>query len=237
MWTSVSRAVRSPSRTEHDLTLVTPRLLITGNRDFESEELTAYEAGYRALPADHISLDVTAFFNKYDKLAALELGSPADVVPMILEYRNGMEGETSGVEVFAGWNVTSRWELTAGYSYIKMNINARAPMETVKNPAASSGFLEGNTPVNQFQFRSSLDLPFHLEFDTAVFYVDDLPSQEVSDYVRVDARLGWKPMENLDAGLVFQNLVEAHHKEFSGSSGTVGTEVPRSVYGKITWRF
>ncbi|MBI5184376.1 MAG: TonB-dependent receptor [Nitrospinae bacterium] len=237
LWTSVSRAVRSPSRTEHDLTLATPRLVITGNRNFESEELTAYEAGYRALPTDHVSLDVTAFFNKYDKLAALELGSPAGVVPMILEYRNGMEGETSGVEVFAGWNVTSRWELTAGYSYIQMNINARAPMEAVKNPAASSGFLEGNTPVNQFQFRSSLDLPFHLEFDTAVFYVDDLSSQEASDYVRVDARLGWKPMENLDAGLVFQNLAEGHHKEFNGSSGTVGTEVPRSVYGKISWRF
>ena len=218
-------------------TMHVAQTVIAGNRNFESEELIAYEAGYRALPVEHVSLDVSAFFNQYDKLAALELGSAAGAIPMILQYQNGMEGETHGMEVFAGWDVTSRWKLTAGYSYIQMNINARTPMETVRNPAANSDFLEGNTPVNQFQLRSALDLPFHLELDTAFFYVDDLPSQEASDYVRVDARLGWKPMEDLDFDLVFQNLVEGHHKEFEGSSGTVGTEVPRSVYGKLTWRF
>jgi iron complex outermembrane receptor protein len=78
LWAAVSRAVRIPSRAEHDIqinALVLPPgisqnpgplpVLVSffGNNDFDSEELLAYEIGYRTLIHDLVSIDVAAFYN------------------------------------------------------------------------------------------------------------------------------------------------------------------------------
>ena len=53
---------------------------------------------------------------------------------------------------------------------------------------------------------------------------------------RLDARLGWRPLPSLTIAVVGQNLLTDHHAEFGGgSSGT--TEIERSVYGKVVWRW
>lgn len=75
-WTSVSRAVRTPSRVEHDGSLNVAMLpppspfmpfpisvTINGDESFDSEKLTAYEAGYRYTPDREISLDIAFFYN------------------------------------------------------------------------------------------------------------------------------------------------------------------------------
>ena len=51
-------------------------------------------------------------------------------------------------------------------------------------------------------------------------------------------RLAWHATPQLELAIVGQNLVEARHREFGSSfTGTAPSEIPRSVYGKITWRF
>jgi iron complex outermembrane receptor protein len=70
-WGSVSRAVRTPSRLDEDIQLtdfatVTPLpiyLRVSGNRLFRSEELIAYETGYRTLLTSHCYLDLALFYN------------------------------------------------------------------------------------------------------------------------------------------------------------------------------
>ena len=47
-----------------------------GNDDFESEELIAYEAGYRWQAVADLSFDLALFYNDYEGLASLELGEP-----------------------------------------------------------------------------------------------------------------------------------------------------------------
>ncbi len=86
VWAAVSRAVRTPSST--DLYVLnnrvvtqpplSPPILITvvGNPDFKSEELLAYELGYRAEPTKQVSFDVTAFYNVYDRLEQFVQGAP-----------------------------------------------------------------------------------------------------------------------------------------------------------------
>ena len=77
VWGSISRAVRTPSRGEHDVSLavLSPGgpLTISGNDKFESETMTAYEVGYRFTPSDNISVDTTAFYNNYDELRTTEI--------------------------------------------------------------------------------------------------------------------------------------------------------------------
>jgi iron complex outermembrane receptor protein len=50
--------------------------------------------------------------------------------------------------------------------------------------------------------------------------------------------LAWRPIKNLELSLVGQNLIHAHHLEFNRSFiNEAQSEVDRSVYGKVTWRF
>src|SRR5438094_7919943 len=100
---------------------------------------------------------------------------------------------------------------------------------------------EGRSPRHQAQVHSLLDLTRNLQFDTAVYYVDNLPSLRVPvpGYVRLDFRLGWRPNRNLEVSLVLQNLLDNHHPEFGNSPENfdVATEVRRSIYGMASWRF
>ncbi len=139
-------------------------------------------------------------------------------------HENTEHAETVGVEIAATWNVTDYWKLIGGYSWL--NVKGRRDIGLV-----------GNDPNNQFHFRSWLNLPWKLEFDSALYYVDAIPNFTIPSYLRLDLRLGWKPIKNLDLSLVLQNLLQNRHPEFDTISGLHATEVPRSVYGKVTWRF
>ena len=97
IWGAVSRGVRTPSRFDRDL--INPRL-VAGGPDFTSETLVAYELGYRGQPATNLSLSVSAYYNVYDNLRTAE-ASTAAVFPLVI--RNGMRGETYGVETWAAW--------------------------------------------------------------------------------------------------------------------------------------
>lgn len=76
-WFAVSRAVRTPNVTE-DAALarslpsptvppVFPR--VTPNTNLDSEEVLAYELGYRAQATDKLSVDIALFYNVYDNLS------------------------------------------------------------------------------------------------------------------------------------------------------------------------
>lgn len=45
-----------------------------------------------------------------------------------------------------------------------------------------------DNPKHQLHLRSYLDLPYNLEFDATLYFVDKLVYQDVSSYARLDAR-------------------------------------------------
>ena len=79
-WASVARAVRTPSRLEQDVRVNlfafplpdgTPmQVSVLGNPNLQSEELLAYEIGYRIEATPRLSFDIAAFYNDYDLAAA-----------------------------------------------------------------------------------------------------------------------------------------------------------------------
>ncbi len=249
LWAAVSRSVRTPARSNDDIRInfatfpapdgSTNVMAIFGDDDFDSEELVAYEAGYRVEPTDNLYLDVAAFYNVYANLLTkepdvpffeLSPSPPHLVIP--LRFDNRMDGETYGAEIAAGWNVTEFWKLAAGFTYLDVSLEPDSSSADIEAESA-----EGFDPRHQFHIRSYLDLPHNVEFDTALYYVDSLPAQDVSSYVRLDVRLGWRPTENLDLSLGIQNLLDGHHKEYGLAEGARATEAERAVYGKVTWRF
>jgi iron complex outermembrane receptor protein len=83
-----------------------------------------------------------------------------------------------------------------------------------------------------------MDLLPNVEFDTNVRYVDKLPNLQTPSYLELDLRLAWRPRKNLELALVGQNLLQDRHAEFSRTFVNIPrTEIERSFFGKITWRF
>src|SRR5260370_42235088 len=99
----------------------------TANRQFRSEELIAYETGFRALATSHFYLDLALFYNSYRDLYSFQVGTPFlentpspahAVIPLLTS--NGIRGTTKGFEVTPDWKPVSWWELKTSYSHLEM---------------------------------------------------------------------------------------------------------------------
>ena len=245
-WVSVSRAVRTPSRAEEDISLTQAApppyppgtsLTILGNTGFESEELMAYEIGYRAAPLDKLAFDLTLFYNNYNCLRS-EQQNPLNPAQFVLA--NDLYGDTYGGEISATWRALDWWRLEPSYTLLHMRLHAHTDSNGYTD-YASVAQDEGSSPQNQFSLRSSMDLPHDVTFDTALRYVDNLPYFHIKSYFELDGRLAWKINQHWEIAIVGQNLLHDQHAEFGPSyintqNGNI-TEIPRSIYGKITWQF
>jgi iron complex outermembrane recepter protein len=229
LWAAVSHAVRSPSRLDTELAIPSspPHTLIGGGELFDSEKLIAYELGYRADLNRRLTLSLSTFFHDYDELRSVE---PIPGAPGTLIILNGLSAETYGAELSTIWRAADFWRLRFGYTLFEKDI-------TVEAADVNRGTGEGNDPHHQFLLHSILTLPGNVEFDSFFRYVDRLnqPGPTVPSYFSLDLRLAVHPAENIEIALVGQNLLDRRHAEF----GPVATrqEIPRSVYGKVTWRF
>ena len=89
-----------PTRFDTDIRFTggLPFVLITGNPDFRSETLIAYEAGFRSQPIERVSYELAVYHNRYDDLRSQER---LDGLPITVG--NGVGGLISGIELGATW--------------------------------------------------------------------------------------------------------------------------------------
>jgi iron complex outermembrane recepter protein len=251
VWAAVSRATRTPALFELDGRLneaalpsgpaPSPPILVSllGNPNLKAENLTAYELGYRIEPTKRLSFDAATFYNVYGNLitevpnATGFEASPAPPHLLISStWQNLDSGETHGAELSAQWQVLDHWRLMASYTFLQMQLGP----DTSFPPESSS-------PQQQFQVRSYLDLPHNVEFNGAIYYIDQISTQSggnmatIPSYVKLDLGLTWRPCKSLEIGIWGKNLLENEHPEFPSQETTRITEIPRSVMATITWRF
>ena len=246
LWMSVSRAVRIPSDYEESarvgfmaapgpggLPYVTAG---SGNSGTRSEQLIAYEAGYRMQPARRLSFDAVSFYNIYHHLIGVAFAKPfletAGVQPHVivpLQFENNQDGKSYGVEFSSNYIPLSFWKLTGSYSWLHLTLH---PADILTR------FPAGSSPSHTFQVHSNLSLRRNLEFDNSFYWVDRLRAQPVPAYLRLDTRLAWHPAERLEFSVNGQNLLRPLHPEFNFPTDIQGKdEVSRTVYGKIRWQF
>lgn len=238
LWASISRAVRTPSRVDRDIAAsfaLNPALPVfgrlLGKKDFDSEQLLAYEIGYRIQPTDRLFVDLAAYYNRYDDLFSVESRTPflepgRLIIPF--QFDNKMKARVYGGELAADWRWLDWWRWRFSYSYLQINLTRKpGSNDTVTVPAT-----EGGSPHNQVSLTSFVNLPGNLEMDGIFRYVDSLPGQNVGRYFNLDLRLGWHPTKNVELALVGQNLLQGHHAEWGD-----GTKIQRGIYTKATWRW
>ena len=257
LWASIGRAVRTPSRAENGVDLlnsvsliptfapppypeeVVVAITVKGNRDYESEELLAYELGYRFVPANILSLDMSVFYNDYDKLRSFELKESVPhetYTEYPLRFENELKGKTYGFELAATWQAADWWQWDMAYSYLWIDIDTRSEAHKEQND---------DGPQHQVSLRSAVNLSKDLDLDLWLRFVDDVKAlnsrkgsrTEIDSYFMLDLRLAWRPNDKVEIALVGQNLLDDEHPEFVQESFTEPTEVERGMYGKVTWRF
>jgi iron complex outermembrane receptor protein len=226
-WTAVSRAVRSPSRFDRDL--VSPGT-VGGGEAFASENVIAWEAGYRMDPLDRVSLSLAAFHNRYDHVRSFNRVAPR---PAPLVLANDRDATSSGVELSARYQAAPWWRLRGGATWMTTTFR-----DTSAAVVPGSSAFEARDPRSQLLVQSMMDLPGHLQLDLVGRHVHDIPASvlgpSVPRYATFDARMAWR-MSQWELSVVGQNLGAAEHSEFD--SPALQHEIPRSVYGKLafTW--
>jgi iron complex outermembrane recepter protein len=252
VWAAVSGAFREPSREDVSIDLILAifpgspathgqpiEATLFGSPSIQAEKLTAYESGYRYEPNKWLSLDVATFYNKYHHLIAINPGDPflsIDPLPLHIVIpstpENMMNGNTYGAEMSATINASRSWKVSPAYSWMRMNLH-QEPGSHDPNPQ----IIQGDGPEHQFQVRSYVSLPHHVDLDTSVAFTGALPDQHVPSYTRLDARLARKFGESLELSLVGQNLLDSQRREFNANDASLATFLRRSAYLKLSFRF
>ena len=228
VWGAVSRALRTPSRIDRDFFVPgQPPYLLAGGPDFRSEEVMAYELGYR-LRHRALMMSLATFYNRYDRLRSLEQTNPPAASPVVIG--NGVEGQSYGAELTADYKVTDAWRVRAGYTEMRVNLWTK-PGST----DATAGRNESHSPDRQFSLHSSLDLPLDLQLDGGLRYVGEIANQQLPAYTELDARLTWSPTGQVDLSVVGQNLLHRRHAEFG--TPTTRRQIERGVHGAVQWHF
>ena len=254
VWGAVSRAVRTPSLIDNGLVLdissfpvpTGPASVVPGRatinytaHSVSSEELTAYEIGYRIQPTKKILVDIATFYNVYDGLTTSRSQNSFSFAPVpnfvstTTEF-NGANAESYGTELSVTYQALETWRIHLNYTYTQIEEHQRTlvPINELSD--------EGSSPAHQFSLRNSFDLPHNVQLDGTLRYVDSwgTPTALVPSYVTADARIGWKATSRLEFSIVGRNLFQSKHLEGYASSVVYGNyEIPRSVFGKISYSF
>jgi iron complex outermembrane receptor protein len=252
LWGAVSRAVRTPSRLEHDITSLQKTVptgapspfpsavaaIFKANSQFGSEEVVSYEIGYRTTAINNLSIDFTAFYNDFRSIRSGEDGAlipPSNLTdPAIIpvNIKNSLSAHIYGFEVATVWQMLDWWRWDANYSLLKADYSRQDADDQL-----------GFSPQQRVSLRSALSPWENIELDILFRYVDTnkaispFGTAIIKDYVSMDIRLAWQPIKDIELSLVGQNLLAKKHLEYRQEFITTDTEIDRGMYGKLTWHF
>lgn len=247
-WAAISRAVRTPSLLEHNISIsgvpfITPGGPIfpqlAANSNIDSERVVAHEIGYRAQPTNRLSVDTALFYNRYANLVGLRIDPlvpgplPGSAV-LPVRYANNEDATTYGFELSSTYSAGKHWQLTGAYSYLRMDVR---PDASSVGLTAGLEADEGKSPHHQIYLRSSHELSSRLHLDIIARYVSALRgfNPVVPGYLTSDVQVAWAPRDALELAIVGQNLLDSHHPEFGPNP--IPSEVRRSFYAKASLRW
>jgi iron complex outermembrane receptor protein len=244
LWLAVSRAVRVPSRNEHDqyeLDSIAENEdgeieygLLMASPTFQPEKLTAYEAGYRFLTARRLSVDVASFVNVYDDLQTTDTGdavvtlTPFAGVQTPLLRANNAYGRVMGIETTVFWTVNNRLQLSGNYTRLHMRLHARGA-----SGDEGAQDVEEKNATNLVYARAYLDLPYDIDFAGELRYVSAIAGEEIPAYMDGNIHISRVIREGLRLNLTVNNLIHRRHAEWDG-----GDQVQsRALRASLTWTF
>ena len=235
---SISKAYQTPSFAKNSFYL--PKALpepfppitaalVMGNKDLGTENMTAYELGYRTTLFNKVGFNAELYYNEIDDVVT-EIVQRPYTWPLRMTWDNVYDAVAKGIEISVDVPVTSWWKATANYTF-----------QDVENKRDHNQ-VQG-TPKHKFNLGSSFTFDNGFSFDVRTHYVDETTWRPVigkpvriDEYVRLDVRIAQKLFnDKLELALVGQNLTDKGHPEISDGTATYNSE--RLIYGQMTWYF
>lgn len=246
VWAAISRAARTPDGIEGRDTaapvigapVVGPDggyylPSAVGNPNVRAESLTAYEIGYRIQATNRVHADVALFYNEYRNLIST-IDQPDRWVPGvpvgILEFKwaNRYDAQTYGAEASVTFSPTDAWRLIATTTLFDQKIYG---------PKTADGIIGITMSPPKFQagLRSSWNWSRRSSLDVQLRYVGEIDF--VPAYFTGDLQFSYRIDEQLELSIGGRNLFDPKHLEQVPIAFAMPAQIPRSIYGKVTWRF
>ncbi len=187
-----------------------------------------------AQPAKNVSIDLTAFYNSYNRLQTLHAGAPISFTPLVIPFtwENEVKGDTFGGEIAATVRMSETWRLEGSYSLLEARF-VGPPQDLVTAQGDQTA-----APRNQAQIHSYLDITKDLQLNVGVSYVGRVREYSIPGYISTDLNLVWRPRDSLEFTVGVTNLFDNHHPEFGVVGGQgIASETPRTVYGQVSYKF
>jgi iron complex outermembrane receptor protein len=265
LWGAITRAVRAPNLGEQyaktslplqehfpDLVLgelsVPIFLTLEGDGMMKSEDLVAYELGFRSQVSSSLHLDMALFYQDYQNLRWPKFKTfycqpanqpapdcfsdpnlpPLEYLALFTEMANASDGDASGVELAMNWQVQDDWQLLSAYSYLDYHVD----------PDNLGGGRSGTDVKHNFSLQSRHDLGENAALDVWLRYTDKVEAYKIDDYWGLDIRLAWKLSDRLEISLHGKDLLESGHEEFESElREQVPVEIERSYRAEIRYEF
>ena len=248
IWTAVTRGVRTQSLFENGANVKVAAapgpqglpavIMVVGQDSPDVESVWATEVGYRHHWST-VSIDVSAFRNHYGTLFSLNPGAPALVLEPTPYVRvpylvgNDLRGRAYGVEASGTWRARQGWTLTAGYTFLDVELTS----DGVEQAALSFEASEDDTPNHQVVVRSLSSFGQRWEADATVFLRGNSDASQVPANARLDVRAGYKVSKHLTLSVAGLDLLDARHVEFVRTLNEEITQPKRSVVVQTAWTF
>ncbi|MES2049616.1 MAG: TonB-dependent receptor [Pseudomonadota bacterium] len=207
IWASWSRAVRAPSRIDSEIYIPgKPPYQLAGGSGFRSEIANTLELGMRARHTENLSTTLVGFHSKYDHLRSLDkLASGVYVIG------NRISGTVQGLEASMAYQVSRSWSISA---------NALFLHESFCGPSLAQS-RPGNDPKLQYSLSTKWDLNERMQADLSLRHMDSLAYPFVPAANLLDARYGWRILNNLELSISGKNLLNARYQAFASGSSNV----------------
>ncbi|KQB51901.1 ligand-gated channel protein [Pseudomonas endophytica] len=192
--------------------------LVTTNSvsDLEPEETVNYELGTKwDVLQDRVSLTAAVFRTEKKNTR---------VLTDAFTYQNAGKSQVDGIELSASGKITEKWQVFAGYTYLKSELvdSGLKGRNGVVGVGSDKGNDMPNTPKNSFSLWTTYEVMPKLTIGGGAFYVDKVYGDTantvyVPSYTRYDAMASYKLTKNIDLQLNVQNLTDKtyYDKAFS----------------------
>ena len=248
-WLAVSRAVRTPNRTDRDVvgdlgTITVPGVGIpvsvieTGSKSMRSEVARTAEGGYRFQSGQRWSVDASGFFSVYERLRSVDFAVAPQLVisgssvylRLPVHAANSGAGRSYGGEAWGTIQVRRGWRLIPSYSYVK---------DDRWLPASSPAYYYNwdHTPSDlrhQGTVRSQHDLARNWQLDLMARARSRDYTYGLPGVLLIDTRLNWHPVRGTDISFSLQNLTDRHVYETVAEGVTPAIPIRRTFL--VQWR-
>ena len=249
LWAAASRAVRTPAPFDVGFLARLPlppapdgTPLVAGffgNPAYRNERLMDVEAGHRISLGSQASLEIAAFKGRYDALASLHPLTPiVEATPapphvlVPLQFSNGLDASTRGIEVNGRWKPFGQVNLAGSYSYLRIVSHLDPATGDLPAPQIADDF----SPEHQWHLRASAPLGARGELSGLLTRVGRIDSLAIPAAIRADLRLEAALTRRLSVVAGGQNLLRSRHIEGASSPFIAATLIPRSGSISLVWK-